>query len=401
MLLMLVLIFFGGTLLFAADFVNSRLALEEGLTRNSYGAGSRTERLEVTAGEGERRKIEVQVSEQAYSGEELKSMFQRCIVRMDKLILGTNRSLDHIESDMNLPAAIEGVPIEIAWELDRYDVMNVYGEIQEEGLAKEGTLVALKGVLTYSEDPSKQVLYERTAMVFPKTLNEGEQQAADIEKVILETDKKTQTEKILTLPRELDGKPLLFFAAPDSRGAVLMAMAVLIGILLLALEKQNQERELSERRAQMQLDYPEIINKLTLLLGAGMTVKRAWRKITMDYEEEKHIWGVRHAYEEMRQACNEMDSGITEAESYERFGRRCGLQTYTKLGALLSQNLRKGTKGLNQILRTEAIQSFEERKARAKRLGEEAGTKLLAPMFLMLAVVLVIVIVPAFMSVQM
>jgi len=46
------------------------------------------------------------------------------------------------------------------------------------------------------------------------------------------------------------------------------------------------------------------------------------------------------------------------------------------------------------------IQAFEERKAQAKRLGEEAGTKLLLPMFLMLAVVLVIVIVPAFLTLQ-
>ena len=45
--------------------------------------------------------------------------------------------------------------------------------------------------------------------------------------------------------------------------------------------------------------------------------------------------------------------------------------------------------------------SFEERKARARRLGEEAGTKLLLPMFLMLAEVLVIVVVPAFFTVQM
>jgi len=48
----------------------------------------------------------------------------------------------------------------------------------------------------------------------------------------------------------------------------------------------------------------------------------------------------------------------------------------------------------------ESIQAFEDRKARARRLGEEAGTKLLLPMFLMLAVVLVIVIVPAFLSMQ-
>lgn len=401
MLLVVILMFLGGAVLLAVDFANSRTALEGGLMRNSYGGGSRMEQLEVAADQSRREKIEVQVSEQAYSGEELQSMLKRCGAQLDKLILGRNRSLDHIESDMNLITKIEGVPVEISWELDRYDVMNVYGELQTAELKKEGTLVALKGTLTYTENPGEQALYECTAMVFPKTLGAGEQQAADIEALITEEDKRTQTEKILALPREAAGKSLSFYRTLDGRGAVLMAMALLMGVLLLALEKQNQEKALSEKRAQMQLDYPEIISKLTLLLGAGMTVKRAWRKITADYEEEKHVWGIRYVYEEMKQTCNEMDSGITEAESYERFGRRCGLQAYIKLGALLSQNLRKGTRGMNQILQTEAVQSFEERKARAKRLGEEAGTKLLAPMFLMLAVVLVIVIVPAFMSVQM
>ena len=102
----------------------------------------------------------------------------------------------------------------------------------------------------------------------------------------------------------------------------------------------------------------------------------------------------------MKVTLNEMQSGVTEAESYERFGRRCKVQEYVKFGALLSQNLRKGTKGLVQLLRIDALQAFEERKTRARRLGEEAGTKLLLPMFLMLSVVLVIVVVPAFLSMQ-
>lgn len=400
-MLILVLMFLGGAALLIADYVASRQPIEGGLIRNTYGSGKRTEELEVSAGESKREKIEVQVSEREYSGEELQQMFQRCIAGMDRRILGKNESLDHIESDMDLITGIDGVPVEISWELDRYDVMNVYGELQEDGLTKEGTLVMLKGTLTYSENPEEQALYECAVMVFPKTLEAGEQQAADIADRIAEEDERTQTEKELMLPKDIAGKPLQFFKMMDGRGAVLMAMAGLIAVLLLALEKQNQEKERLKKQAQMQMDYPEIVSKLTLLLGAGMTVKRAWKRIAMDYEEEKHIWGSRYAYEEMRQTCNEMDSGITEAESYERFGRRCGLQAYVKLGALLSQNLRKGTKGMNQILQTEAVQSFEERKARARRLGEEAGTKLLAPMFLMLAVVLVIVIVPAFMSVQM
>ena len=150
----------------------------------------------------------------------------------------------------------------------------------------------------------------------------------------------------------------------------------------------------------MLLDYPEIVNKMALFLGAGMTAKRAWRKVVEDYERQKAVWGERYAYEEMKRTCHEMDSKATEAVSYENFGRRCDVQVYVRFGALLSQNLRKGTKGLTQLLKLEAIQAFEERKALAKRLGEEAGTKLLLPMFLMLAIVLIIVIIPAFLSVQ-
>ena len=71
-----------------------------------------------------------------------------------------------------------------------------------------------------------------------------------------------------------------------------------------------------------------------------------------------------------------------------------------KFGMLLSQNLRKGTKGLTNLLQREAQEAFEERKNMAKKLGEEAGTKLMIPLFLMLAVVFVIVTVPAFLTIQ-
>ena len=38
---------------------------------------------------------------------------------------------------------------------------------------------------------------------------------------------------------------------------------------------------------------------------------------------------------------------------------------------------------------------MEQRKNLAKRLGEEAGTKLLLPMMLMLSIIMVLIIVPA------
>ena len=48
----------------------------------------------------------------------------------------------------------------------------------------------------------------------------------------------------------------------------------------------------------------------------------------------------------MRQTCHEMDSGVTEAEGYENFGRRCDLQIYVRLGALLSQKFKKRNEGI-------------------------------------------------------
>ena len=171
-------------------------------------------------------------------------------------------------------------------------------------------------------------------------------------------------------------------------------------MLIWMQEKQKKQKELLQRERQMQIDYPEIVNRIALLVGAGLTVKNAWKKIVDQYQEQGVGKEKRFAYEEMANAVREMHSGITEAECYEHFGRRTGLPSYVKLGALLSQNLRKGTKGLTELLSGEANQAYEERRQTVKKRGEEVSTKLLLPMSMMLVVVLVIVIVPAFLSIS-
>ncbi len=359
------------------------------------------EELEVALeGEEGRYPVELEVAEQNYSAEEIQELFGRVIRQIEPMILGENESLDRIEHDMNLLTKVQDEPVEIAWELDRYDVMNIRGELQREYLTEEGTLVRLSAVLTYSEDREEQAMYQCSACVYPERLIGKEKDNSQIKEAIQKEEEESRTQKEWKLPVSLLGRKASYYPKMDSRGLTLVIMAILIGILLYAQEIQNREKEREKRRRQMITDYPEVVNKTTLFIGAGMTVKRAWRKIVEDYERQKDIQGERYVYEEMKRTCYEMERGVAEAESYENFGRRCGIQVYVRFGALLSQNLRKGTKGMVQILKAEASQAFEERKARAKQLGEEAGTKLLLPMFLMLAIVLVIVIVPAFLSVQ-
>lgn len=394
------IIFLTGAVILIRDYHATISESVSEIARNSYGKGKKTEKFRVEEEKQELGEISVEVTEQIYDDQDIKQILKQTSDKMESMILGENESLDYIDHNLNLLTAIPDKPIDVTWKLDRYDVMNIYGELKKDKLTSDGTQISLSAVLTYREDPEKQVLYECAAMVYPEKSDAGGALLDNIRLAVEQKNQDTKERKNLELPKQIDGKPVYFYPVMDWRGLVLMITAILITGLLFALDKQNEEKDRQERIEQMVLDYPEIISKLTLLLGAGMTVRRAWRKIVSDYEQRVDISGTRQVYEEMKQTCRQMDGGVPEAESYERFGRRCGTKEYMRLGALLSQNLRKGTKGLNELLRMEAIQSFEERKARAKKSGEEAGTKLLLPMFLMLAEVLVIVIVPAFLSVK-
>lgn len=258
----------------------------------------------------------------------------------------------------------------------------------------------LKAYLTYTEDETKQVLHEIPVRLYPPKKTGEEGLARKIQTKVEEEESKHQTKEKLSLPKNIDGKEVAYYAPMNFRGITVLGMGIVMVILLGCLDKQDKKQEKKNRENEMMRDYPEIVNQLTLLLGAGMTCKNAWGKIVEDYRKRIESQGQRAAYEEMKLTWNEMQSGITERECYERFGRRCGVQSYIKLGALLSQNLRRGTKGITDVLRIEGIHAFEQRKASAKRQGEEAGTKLLLPMFFMLGIVLVIVVVPAFLSIQ-
>mgnify|MGYP007071181669 CR=1 FL=1 len=77
-----------------------------------------------------------------------------------------------------------------------------------------------------------------------------------------------------------------------------------------------------------------------------------------------------------------------------------GFRSIVNCGDAVSE-FKKRNKGTGKnYFREEAAGAFEERKAAARKLGEETSTRLLGPMFLMLGVVLMIIVVPAFLTIQ-
>ena len=137
-----------------------------------------------------------------------------------------------------------------------------------------------------------------------------------------------------------------------------------------------------------------MIEKFVLLINAGLPVKNAWIRIAESADDDK----IKNSYlmREMLLTKRQMENGLSEEKAYEMFGRRIGILSYMKFCTLLVQNMKKGTADLIRILEYEAVDVFNERKENAKILGEEASTKLLMPMMIMMIIIFAIILYAAF-----
>lgn len=175
-------------------------------------------------------------------------------------------------------------------------------------------------------------------------------------------------------------------------GYVFFCIALPVGIAVFT-DKDLSDR-VKKRRLSIQLDFPDFVNKLILLINAGMTVSKAWERISLDNA------GSTPLYMELNLTVQEIRSGIPEHKAYEEFAKRCRIPLITRFVSVILQNLRKGNAELVPILRVYANECWELRKNTAKKFGEEASTKLLLPMMLMFAAILLIVGMPAVLALK-
>ena len=328
--------------------------------------------------------------------------------RFPDCLLGDNADADDIRQPLKMPAAEELFPFAADWESSRYAVLDTDGSIFNSEYADDRAEKAdLTLILTYGDwrFEKKMSFTVRAPVRDEETRFRGE-----IENTLKEAEKKSSEDNIFSLPSEADGTALVWKEQIEDVSSGILLMGMLIcACAWYMMDRRIHERTI-ERSRQLAIDYPQLISRIVLYLGAGMSVRNVFYKCASEYRSQQEAeskrkagkkQNIRYLYEEILLVCNELDSGVAEAEAYMHFGRRCHSRQYTKLCSLLVQNLRRGNDTLLAVLQEEAQSSFEERKNLARELGEEAGTKLLLPMMIMLGVTMLIIIVPAYFSFSM
>mgnify|MGYP000982120312 FL=1 len=369
------------------SFINNNFVKREG-----YSAYNKSYEVYVDGLLDREVLVKLPVSHRSYSDEEIDEVFEKCVKVLESAILGKNPSLQEVSDDLNLINSIKEYGISVEWISETPELIDAMGTVNNENL-KEAKDAVLKVFLT---DRKREAQYLINVRVIPKNYTKEELSIKKFMSKLEAIDKENISKEGYTLPDSFEGKKLSYRQEESKDIHIIWIMGIVIAILLYVKDMMALKDKREYKAREMLLDYPEIVSKLMVFIGAGLSVRSAWERIVIDYENL--AGGKRFAYEEMSSSLTKLKTGVHESRVYKDFGRNCAIKQYMKLASLLDQNRKSGVNNLRQILSVEMASAWEERINIARRQGEEASTKLLLPLLMLLIVVLIIIMLPTMMA---
>lgn len=366
------------------------------IERAGYG-NKKTESLYVDGLEDDTVQMNISVQPRKYSDDEIDDAMRKCMESAVEEALGDNPSTSEIYYDMKLPDRSSEYGFKLVWTSDDRDVITSAGTVKNAEL-KEARETILH-VAVSNEDHKNE--YAVPVTVMPQKLTDSERRARGLTEMIEDADEKAATAPKVELPENYEGRSIRYTDSKDRSYNFIWIFGIVLALLFFLRDRENEKTEQKKRDKQMQMDYPEIVSGLLIFVGAGMSVRTAWNTIADDYENKRKAddkFEIRYAYEELCRANNRLKTGTPEGAVYRDFGRQCRLKQYMKLASLLEQNRRSGVANMKSLLQLEMMEAWEERRNLALRQGEEASTKLLIPLIMMLVIVMVIIMTPAIMG---
>lgn len=391
--LSIVIVIAGTMLAFAIHYGSreSHILQDEWVYRGSEEEGMREYNITGQVENGERYSFQMKVAPRRYTEEELKSSYERFREELPQLILGKNVSYDTVRENLELSETYEDFPFLVTWKSESPEIIEENGKIHP---GQEAIPVLLKAEMQYEEFVREIAV---TVTVLEKEETSREQEKRELSELLRQAQEEDPENEKIQLPTELEGRRISWEENTPRTGWKIAMGSLLVAVAVFFFQDRDLHDLVEKKKREERRTYPEILQKLTLYLEAGLTVRSAFCRVAEDYERERKCGGrCRDAYEEMLIATREIHMGVPEGTAYENFGKRTGVREYVRLSTFLMQNLKKGSSTLLQQLKEESAQAEELRMQNARKLSEEATTKLLLPMVMLLVVVMVMIMVPAF-----
>lgn len=338
-----------------------------------------------------KKEIELNVGEARYSEEDTISKLEKGL--KESLILGNNEDSQAVASRLNLIKNFKGFDTKkfaILWESSNMNIIDEKGNVNRELVDLENGEIDLKAVLVRKED--NKVLWTRDFSM--NVLKNGPPTNEQLVKKAVSSfgDSMNFGADKIEIPKNIHGVEVSWKVKKEKNITIYLVIGfMVIGIALaLVRVKESTIKNIKNKREHILYEFPEFLNKLILLVNAGMNIRDAWLKISDDVKKNNYFFRlVKETAYDIREA------GTTELEAYDRFKKKCSISQTSKFTNIIRQNLRKGSSEMVYRLEELSKTCWQMRVDVTKEMGKRASSKLLFPMLIMLIVIIIIVGMPA------
>ena len=182
-----------------------------------------------------------------------------------------------------------------------------------------------------------------------------------------------------------------------SNGIAIMAVTVLTAFCIYKKRFSVLEQQRRLQRESVMRQLPEFVNRLVLLLNAGLVLTSAFEKsVEESFVEDSK--GDDYFYGKLREIyvlCTTTNASMHV--EFRKMAKESGIRELTRVSNIISDNIRKGVE-LTGKLQAESELLWISRKKSCEEKGRLAETKLTLPLMIFLMVLIIITVAPALME---
>lgn len=180
--------------------------------------------------------------------------------------------------------------------------------------------------------------------------------------------------------------PLILLLTVIAGDVSVLLIGLIVIVILIVYMEYDKVNKLTKRHETIDREFPHMVSQMALLVNAGMPLREALAKSAA---KSSGILG-----REMQVLVDDMENGIPDYVALDQFAVRCGVESVRKFSSLVSQNIKKGSTELADSLLALSSEIWRNRVNSVRIEGEKASTRLLLPILIIFAGILMMVVVP-------
>ena len=171
---------------------------------------------------------------------------------------------------------------------------------------------------------------------------------------------------------------------------ILLILVLLFVAAFWNLSLSRMKEKVQQRREACEAEFPNMVSKLALLINSGMVLREAWRVTA--YGKEGTLYTL------MKQACEDMENGESDIGAIYKFGVTSDSASIKKFTSAMIQGMQKGNSELADFMVFQTSELWAHKRQMALQQGEVAAGKLIIPLGITFAGIIMIIVSAAMQS---